>query len=87
MKGIFAVAILVIGMVTTNVADAHDRTPVRSIARGVVCKVACDKPVRSAVASTVKRSRCTVKGVVGRTRGVMQRSRSRFGSMVRGCCK
>lgn len=83
MKGIFAVAVLLVGMATTNVADAHTRTPVRCAVRGVVCKIACDKPVRSVVAKTMKRSRSVVQGVAGRTRGVLRRTRSR----MFGCCE
>jgi hypothetical protein len=82
MKGIFAVAILCIGMATPTATEAQTQ-PVRGVVRGVACKVVCDEPVRSAVSKTVKRSRCAVKAAACRTRGVMQRSRSRFGSILR----
>jgi hypothetical protein len=89
MKGIFAVAVLCIGMASSNAVEAQTcclKGGVDQI-RGAICKVVRDKPVRSAVSKTVKRSRCAVQGVTERTRGVMQRSRSKLGGMVRRCCK
>ncbi len=86
MRGMFLGAILLIAGFVGE-ADAATRTPVRCAVSGVVTKVVCDRPVRTVASKAVKRSRCAVQDVVGRTRGVMIRSRSRFGSMVRGCCK